>query len=178
MELFQLNNWKLDISPTTYTLLPFKKLLDRDKSKEKSTAIQELAYIFHMVDPKSPFAASINEEERRERVIKSTIHSSGWKPDKVVEEAMVFYKELEETVTSKYLESIKSALSQIDKFLREFTSEDKDVEDIVRVNGMIAKSIETIKTIRELETLVKQDKEIEDKLRGGKDRGLFMDDGN
>ena len=41
---------------------------------------------------------------------------------------------------------------------------------------MVEKFIDTVKSIRELEKLVLQDKETTDTLRGGRQRGFFMDD--
>lgn len=176
MELFQLNNWKLDIHPEAYTMIPFKKILERDKSKDKNIALQELAYVYHNVDFKSPFAAILDGETKQAEIIKSVITVKNWKPDKEVLEAIKFYKDREKTTTSEYLESVKIALSEVNNFLREFKKNGVEIQDMVRVNTMIANSIETVKTVRELEKLVKQDKEVEDKLRGGKDRGYFMDD--
>jgi transcriptional regulator with PAS, ATPase and Fis domain len=174
MNLFDLKNWKLEIKPEAFTIKAFKVLIDRDKSKDKNIALQELAYIYHMCDNMSPSASFLDEESRHNDVIKKVIKVKNWKPDNAVKEAMEVYKEMEETVTSRYLESVKIALSKVDKYFREF--EDPDSASIKRVDDMIKGSMNTVKSVRELEKLVKQDKESSDILRGGRTKGLFMDE--
>lgn len=175
MNLFQVVNWKLEVKPEAFTIIAFRDLLDRDKSKDKKMAIKELSYVYYMCDSSSVFASYLDEEKRQEDVIKK-VGLTNWKPDDKVKNAMRVYRELDETVTSRFLDSVKIALSKVDNYLRTFNEKDAESADIIRVNSMVEKSIDTVKSIRELEKLVLQDKETTDTLRGGRQRGFFMDD--
>lgn len=177
MELFSYNNWKLDIKPEAYTIEAFRKIVDRDKSKDKQKAIRELAFVFHMCDYSSPFASFLDEEAKRQNIIKKVGLPENWKMDSVVEEAISTYKELEETITSRYLESAEIALSKVDRYFRNFEiTPETTVMEVQKIEGMVKSSVETVKALRSLEELVKQDKEKNERIRGGKERPYFADD--
>lgn len=177
MNLFEYRNWKLEVKPEAFTIKAFKILMNRDKSKDKKLGLKELAYVYHMGDTMSPFASYLDEERRSEDIIKKLDLGSNWTPDEKVKEAIAIYKELDETITSRYLDSVKIALSKIDKFFRDYiVSDDTETADIKRIDDMIRSSIGTVKSLRELEKLVLQDKETEGNLKGNRKKPLFTDD--
>lgn len=56
MELLELGEDKLVmISTTVSSITEFKKLIKRDKDRTKKTAIGEITFIYHWLNPKSPF---------------------------------------------------------------------------------------------------------------------------
>ncbi len=176
MNLFEYKNWKLEMKPEAFTIKAFKDLIDRDKSKDKTVGIQELEYVFHMADNLSPFSSYLDEDLRSQDVIKKVIKIKDWQPDDKVKYAIEVYKELDETITSRYLDSVKIALSKIDKYFRDFEITEAESADIKRIDDMIRSSIDSIKSIRELEKLVMQDKETGDVLKGGRKKPLFLDE--
>ena len=177
MELFELNDYKVDIKPEVLLIPIFKKIFDRDKTKDKKNALEEISYIVFMCDSSSPYNNELSDDDKSDRIIKEIVSIKNWKPDAIVNEAMKFYKEKEETVTSKYFNSLKIGLSKVDKFIREFEVDGETTPlEMSQVNGMIKNSIETVKAIREVEKLVKEDKNSNNYLRGGREKGLFMDE--
>ena len=60
MDLITIDNNVAIPSAYTLTITEFKDIVDRDKSKDKNVATKELAYIYFMVDHRSPFAAFNN----------------------------------------------------------------------------------------------------------------------
>lgn len=168
----------MEVKPEALTVQIFKDIFDRDKTKDKSVAIQELSYVYHMSDNSSQFSSYINVDDKSKAVIEYCVKVKGWKPDSLINNAIKVYKELDETVTSRFLDSVRIALSKIDNYLRNFKEGEAESADITRVNAMIEKAIDTVKSVRELEKIVKQDKETADTLKGGRERGLFMDDGD
>jgi len=176
MNLFEYRNWKLEARPEAFTIKAFRVLMDRDKSKDKNIGLKELEYVYHMADNTSPFASYLDVDKRSEDIIKKVDLGSKWKPDAAVKEAIDVYKELEETVTSRYLESVKIALSKVDKYFREFEGDEMTASNMKSIDGMIKNSIDTVKSIRELEKLVKQDKETSDVIKGGKAKHFYMDE--
>jgi hypothetical protein len=176
MELFEYSNWKLDIRPEAFTIKAFADLINRDKSRDKGRAIKELAFVFHMCDFSSPFSSYLDQETKKRDIVKKIGLPNDWEPDGLVNEAIRVYRELEETTTSRYYESAKIALSKIDAYFRTFEiTPDTSAAEVQKVESMIKSSVETVKSLRSLEEIVKQDKERNERIRGGKERPYFDD---
>lgn len=177
MELFNYNDWKLEIKPEVFTIEVFKKIVDRDRSKDKHMAIKELSFVFHMCDYSSPFSSFLDEESKKQNIIKKVGLPENWKVDDTINDAIKVYRELEETVTSRYLESAKIALSKIEGYFRTFeVTSETGAAEVQKVESMIKSAVETIKALRNLEDLVKQDKEKNERIRGGREKPYFTDD--
>lgn len=183
MNLFELNNYKLQIQPEAYALLPFKKLWDRDKTKDKKVAMEELAYIYFLVDYTSDFSSILEEEERKKEVIKSCISIQKWAPDKVVCEAIEFYKSRQDTIALRMLGDSKFGIEKLSAYIRNINFDELSVnpktgEAIPKHD--IKKFVDTIKQIpsvlaalNELEDTVKKEKEATKGLRGGRQKGMY-----
>ena len=176
MNLFEYRNWKLEVKPEAFTVKAFKVLMDRDKTKDKKYGLEDLAYVYHMGDNLSPFASYLDENRRSEDVIKKVITRKDWKPDSEILEAVKIYKELDETVTSRFLDSVKIAMSEVDAYFRNFKGKGAESPDVKRLYDMIGSSMENVKSVRELEKLVKQYKETMDSFKGKQQGGFFNDE--
>ena len=91
MKLFELNRltYEIDIAPEALLLEPFKRLIDRDKSKTKDMAKKELALIYHYCDIRSDYSGMENNTKLAQ-IIENLKFSKGYTPDKLVKEAMEF----------------------------------------------------------------------------------------
>lgn len=113
------------VSPNTETLLvpPFSEIWKRDKSKDKSIAIEELSYIEFMASAQktNPYSG-YSEEERPAKIMKDIISNKKWKPDTLVEEAIEKLKVFQEesSVTYNYYMSAKVAAEKMQKFFLSF----------------------------------------------------------
>jgi hypothetical protein len=185
MNLFELKNWELQIQPEAYALGPFKVLIDRDKTKNKDIGIKELAYIFYMVDYKSDFINIIEEDERNEQVKKYVELPNNWKPDKKVIEALEFYKQRSSTISLLLLEDARIGISTLSKYMRSINFNEVDINEKtgeIRPKHDIKKFADTIKQIpaivealNTLEESVKKEQQAEKGLRGGRQKGLYVD---
>ena len=68
IKLFKYEGYKLNISEEALLLKPFKEIWQRDKSKNKDKALQELGYIYFMSDPRSDYQYLVDEEERSKAI--------------------------------------------------------------------------------------------------------------
>lgn len=118
MRLFDLDNKKVKIHPEALLVKEYKVLWDKDKSKTKDNAVQELAYVVFMADFKSPYMYYA-DEARSEIVIRDCVNIPNWKPDKPVLAAIEKYKELQRTPSMGLLEDAQTAISNIRKYFRE-----------------------------------------------------------
>ena len=118
MELFNIVNDNISYSETALLLKPFRALWDRDKSKGKVLANAELATVYFYSDFKSDFYDMLDETEKLEQ-IKSYVVGlpKDWEPDEVFNEAVKFYKERSQTLSTKLLDSARKGVDKISKYL-------------------------------------------------------------
>jgi hypothetical protein len=170
MKLIQLQHNKPIPEPECLTIKAFAKIYDRDRTKGKEVAIQELAYIYFMADYTSIYHA-YEPELRDEKIIEDTISIEGWKPDDDIKEAILKYKELQETPTMGLLRDAKTAIDKIRSYLRNV---DIRLDKTGKISQTLISNIKSlgdlVKGLNTLEDQVK--KELSDvRIRGGIEAG-------
>lgn len=118
MKLFDLENKTVKVYPEALLIKEYKTLWDRDKSKTKDVATQELAYVVFIADYKSPYMY-YSEDARSEKIKNDCIKIDKWSPDTKVLAAIAKYKELQRTPSMGLLEDAQTAISNIRKYFRE-----------------------------------------------------------
>lgn len=91
MKLFKYESYEVRVAPEALLLKPFKKLWDRDKSKSKDKAVQELSFLYFYCDPRSDYQYLIDDEDRLEAVKEGIGFDKDWKPDVLLKAAIAFY---------------------------------------------------------------------------------------
>ena len=179
MKLFRYEGYKLHISEEAFVLKPFKEIWNRDKSKNKDKALQELGYIYFMSDPRSDYQYIVDEEERAKAIKEGEGIDSKWKPDNKVIEAMKFYKTFK-PVSALLLEDTRIAVDKLRQLLRniDLTEVDDKGKPIYTLNTITA-------TIKQIPSLVKDLDEAEkaiakeimesDKVRGAQEKSMYED---
>lgn len=179
MELFELKNYRVVFAPQALALVPFKKLWDRDKSKDKTIAIAELASIYYFADYKSDFTDILDEHERIEEIKKYVNLPKNWAPDEAYKEAVSFYLERSETITTKLLRDARIGVDKLSKFLKEVDLNKEDKHGKPKYNAkQIGDSIKNLGDIvgalEKLDAQVKKEQR-DNTLRGGRDKGYHAD---
>ena len=179
MKLFKYEGYKLHISEEAFVLKPFKEIWNRDKTKNKDKALQELGYIYFMSDPRSDYQYIIDEEERANAIKEGEGIDHKWKPDNKVIEAMKFYKTFK-PVSALLLEDTRIAVDKLRQLLRniDLTEVDDKGKPIYTLNTITA-------TIKQIPSLVKDLDEAEkaiakeimesDKVRGAQEKSMYED---
>jgi hypothetical protein len=186
MNLFELTSeYKVQINPAAYTLSHFKKIWDRDKSKTKEVAQAELAFVWFTCDYKSDFFNIPDAEQKEIEVIKECFKGKKWTPDKVVRDAQEFYKERQKTFSLILLEDAVHGISKLSSYLRDINFNENEVNERtgeIKPKHDIKKYADTIKTIPDihkalisLEEAVKKEQQQKNSLRGGREKGLYVD---
>ena len=116
--LFDYKNYKVEISADALSIPPFRDLWERDKSKTKHKATQELSYVYFICDFKSPYNI-YDENERKIRVLEDHIKKADWKPDAVVKAAMDKYNEFQRTHSMRMLESARNLADKLSAYFDE-----------------------------------------------------------
>lgn len=182
MNLFEIKNHIVTWSPEALLLEPLKVLWDRDKSKNKEVATAELAALWFYADYNSDFSSMLDEEERL-RQIRVYVKSlpKDWKPDASFNAAVDFYREMSETVTTRFLVDAEIALSKLSKFLRtvDLSLEDRSGKPKYNAKqlGDTIKQVPSItKALKELKDEVRKERSGSNTLRGGRAKGSFVDE--
>ena len=125
IKLFKYEGYKLNISEEALLLKPFKEIWQRDKSKNKDKALQELGYVYFISDPRSDYQYLVDEEERSKAIKEGEGIDSKWEPDKVVLDAITFYKSFKPT-SALLLEDTRFAVEKLRKALRDIDLTETD----------------------------------------------------
>lgn len=182
IKLFSYEGFKVVISEEALLLKPFKTIWNRDKSKDKNRALQELGFIYFFCDPRSDYQYLIDGEEREKSIKEGEGLPEDWKPDNVVKEAMSFYSSFKPTA-SLLLEDTRIAVDKLRKLLREIDLSETDIhgKPIYTLNSLTS----TIKQVpvlavaldeaeKALATEIRQSI----RVRGGSEKTIFEDDLN
>ena len=81
MKLLKYEGYNLTFEPEILTLKVFNRLFMRDKTKDKSRFLQELGYIYFMLDPRSDYMYITDNEERSKAIIEGEGLPDTWKVD-------------------------------------------------------------------------------------------------
>ena len=181
MRLFDLINNQLVISEEAYALTVFKRLWDRDKTKDKEKALAELAFIYFMEDFKSDFSDITNEQDRAVEVVKSISLPNKWKEDNFVKEAREFYRERSKDILPLLLlKDAKVVIDRIRELFREvdFLALDKNGKakyDVDKVARVVERSGAILQNIFNLENMVKKEVQAKKDKVGAKTKSIFED---
>jgi hypothetical protein len=171
MKLFKLENWKVEIAPEALTIVDFKELVKRDKSKTKEHAINELSFIFFFCDSRSDYLYIDDPTERMEAIKTDLNLPKKWKPDELVTKAMNTYLKLSVTIFSTALDDVRVAIRKITQNLREADYKNMDTNEINKSTSSIKQVGPLLKEFKELEREVLA--EIEEDSITSKDRTIL-----
>ena len=178
MKLLKYEGFKVTIAPEALALAPFKKLWNRDRSVSKDRAISEISYIYFMVDPRSDYQYLVDEDERSKAIIEGEGLPNEWKPDKLVMEAITFYKSLRST-SALLLEDTRAVIDNVRKTLREFSFDDMEDKDRINAIKSVASTVATIpkliKDLDEAERAIAKEIVQNDRVRGSGEKAMFED---
>lgn len=154
------------ISTEAKTLIPFKKIVERDKSKGKELAFKELAYIYWsgVFDSQYEF---YDEVDRMMKIKRDVGLGDNWNPDNLVLETISFFKDSQKTRSSKYLESSKMAVENLSDYLHNLDLKETDkkgelVHDIAKVRALVKDMPDLVKSMNEIKAMVAEELKTEE----------------
>jgi hypothetical protein len=181
VEIFEINGSIVRPVKDILLIYPFNEIWNRDETKHKSIAINELAYIYYLVSPKktNPYSGYSNELKSK-KIIEGVWKQAEWSPDDLVKEAIVTYaKWLEEAAPSmRYYNAVKSGVEQTINFFQnidfnERTDKGLPVYKISEVIPALKSANEVLKSMTDLQERVEQEVYESSKTKSGKEINLF-----
>ena len=180
MNGFTLRDYVLTVEDNMWGLIPFKKILKRDKSRDKDRALKEMLFIYYYSDIKSDYLI-IDSKFRIEEIKKDIGLPEDWRIDSVLQEAIDFYEERSLTVVGKLYKNALAAANDISDYLtktKELLEERDDKGKPVTTLTTIVGGISKIKTVMQdlkaaEKELIKERIETEGKMKGKQSMGMF-----
>jgi len=180
MNGFLLKEYVLTVEDNMWGLLPFKKILKRDKSRDKDRALKEMLFIYYYSDIKSDYLI-IDSKFRIEEIKKDIGLPEDWRIDSVLQEAIDFYEERSLTVVGKLYKNALAAANDISEYLtktkellEERDERGKPVTTLTTIVGGISKIKTVMQDLKAAEKeLIKERIETEGKMKGKQSMGMF-----
>ena len=172
MGLFDYSDYRVVISPDAVAIPAFKELWERDKTKEKHKATQELSYIYFLHDFKSPYSI-YPAEDRQVKVLEDFIKDPDWKPDAKVKVAEDAYNEFQMTYSMRFLESARGLADKLREYFDEvdFHATDENGKPTYSAKDAVSnlKQVgDIIESLDKVEEKVKKEIDEKAKIRGKK----------
>ena len=180
MNGFTLRDYVLTVEDNMWGLIPFKKILKRDKSRDKDRALKEMLFIYYYSDIKSDYLI-IDSKFRIEEIKKDIGLPEDWRIDSVLQEAIDFYEERSLTVVGKLYKNALAAANDISEYLtktkellEERDERGKPVTTLTTIVGGISKIKVVMQDLKAAEKeLIKEKVETEGRMKGQQAFGLF-----
>lgn len=172
MKLFKYEGYEVRVAPEALTLKPFKKLWDRDKSKDKERAIMELSFLYFYCDPRSDYQYIVDDDDRMEAVKNGEGFSDDWKPDALLKAAIEFYRTFD-TSAALLLRVASEAVKKVQETFSTLAPTD---------TKSLKEYLTTLKLIPEVATMLKDaEKALNEEIEYGEAKGsiekTLFDDG-
>lgn len=137
MKLFKYEGYEVKVAPEALTLRPFKKLWDRDKTKNKEKALMEMSFLYFYCDPRSDYQFIKDDEDRMDAVRKGEGFPDGWKPDALLVSAIEFYNSFDSSAAA-LLRAAREGVTKVQKLLKDLNPDDtKSLKEYLAALKMI-----------------------------------------
>ena len=179
IKLFKKDGYEIKVEPEALLLKPFKKIWNRDRSKDKNRAMQELGFIYFVCDPRSDYQYLVDLDTRMESVKQGEGLPNDWTPDQTVKEAMEFYSSFKPT-SALLLEDTRVAVDKLREHLKnmdfnEVDDKGKPKYTLNTITSTIKQIPELIKGLDEAEKAVTSDIREMSKARGNHEKAILED---
>lgn len=179
IKLFKRDGYEIKVEPEALLLKPFKKIWNRDRSKDKNRAMQELGFIYFVCDPRSDYQYLVDLDTRMESVKQGEGLPNDWTPDPTVKEAMEFYSSFKPT-SALLLEDTRVAVDKLREHLKnmdfnEVDDKGKPKYTLNTITSTIKQIPELIKGLDEAEKAVTSDIREMSKARGNHEKAIMED---
>lgn len=170
MKIFNFKNFQVIVDPEVLTIPEFFTIWDKDKTKDKTKAFKELAYVYHMADFNSPYS-NLSEEKKKQRVGNDIMKNEKYNPPSYVLEAITKYKELSITPKERLLMSAKRKIDQVAEYMDNSNVSDETLTNILKIFKDLQPIVANFDNLEEAVRKEKLNKT--EKRRAGRKTSLF-----
>lgn len=174
IKLFKYEGYKIVISEEAFALKPFRQIWQRDKTVNKDKAIMELGFVYFYCDPRSDYQFLVDDKERLEAIKEGEGLPPKWEPDKVLIEAMEFYKSFK-PISALLLEDTRFMVNKFRTKLRELDFDNLEVKEFKEVTAIVKQITPLIRDLDEAEKALNSEMRNSSKMRGQGEKTIFED---
>lgn len=179
MKLIEYKDYRIVISDEAFLIKPIRELHEADTSAGKEYFLEQMSYLYFMVDPRSTYSYITDLEERSQTIIAQEGLAPTFSPSPQLLEAMEWYKKHTITTSTLLLEDARLAIDKLRKFLRDIDLSALDKGKPIYQPSTIATTIKQIpqlaKDLMETEKIVEKEIQEKGRARGGNQKHLFED---
>lgn len=161
MKLLEYKDYQIIVSPEILLVRPIRKLYNQDRTKTKEQFMQQMSYMFFMVDPRSTYAYITDEDERSKAIITQEGLPKDFNPSSLLVEAMRIYGEHTITSSSRLLTSIRVA---IDALVEEMNDAKEILKERTDKGARVTKTNDLITSINNVMKMIPQLQDLERKV--------------
>lgn len=180
MKLIHLENFEVKFEEELFLLAPFKKVLKKDKNRDKRDFMEFLTILYFTYDPRSDYMYIVDEDERLNEVCAS----NGFKLPKFTEDELnciELYRKLTRTTSQSALDATREGIKKVEDYIHRvnlFEEDDKGKPkyDVAKLTTAMKQMPELAKQVQEMEKAVLKELQESGRARGGNNKTL-MDDG-
>lgn len=183
MKLLKYENYQVEPSEELFLLKDFRRLYNKDKSKNKEKFMEILSVVYFVYDPRSTYADIFDEDERLNEVIKQEGLDNSFKITPEIQKAIDTYIRVTTTTSQKLLDSMRKSIAKIGEFLENvdlYATEEKtgkakyNVSQIVQATDKIP---QLAKKLIETEKIVNAEISEQGRIRGGEEQAHAYEGG-
>lgn len=176
MRLLKYEGYNLTFEPEILTLRVFKRLYQRDKTKDKSRFIQELGYVYFFADPRSDYQYLTDPEDRHKAIIEGEGLPNNWQVDKALQDAIDYYKSFNPT-SALLLEDTRIMVDGYRAKLRSIAAnmDDLDIKEVKELGAIIKQIPSLVKDLDEAERAITKEIIQNDRIRGSVEKSMYED---
>ena len=183
MHIINFDNYEIKLTEEAFLIKPIRDLYNGDKSKDKEKFLQQMAVIYHLVDPRSSYCYIMDDGERLEEIKKQEGLPKDFVISKQLNNAIEEYKKHVVTTSYLLLQDTKIAIEKVRNFLRniDLNAKDDKGKPLYTINSVTAaiKQIPQLsKDLVEAEKIVSKEIEETGRMRGGDKNKSMFEDGN
>lgn len=173
MNIFDVDkDGNLIILPESKAVPEVRALVTRDKGsagdhdgRKKMRTIQEMLYIWHMNNIKSPYF-NYKESDRHKRLAKDLFEDEQWKPDQKVLDLQKRYLEFNDSMAKRLLRSVIKKGDEYSTYLDVAPLNDDTVKIVMEVMEKVPKILDAV--VRLEEKVNKEESLTDTKTKGNK----------
>ena len=174
IKLFKYEGYKVVISEEAFALKPFRQIWQRDKTVNKDKAIMELGFIYFFCDPRSDYQYLVDDKERMEAIKEGEGLPPKWTPDRIVTEAMEFYKSFK-PISALLLEDTRFMVDKYRKRLKAQEFDELEIKDLKEAGALIKQIPSLVKDLNEAEAAIAKEIAQSNKVRGAQEKAMYED---
>lgn len=179
LRLFKYEGFKMTIEPEVLLLKPFKKIWDKDKSKNKEKAFMDLGFIYFFSDPRSDYQYITDEEDRIEAIKEGEGLPKEWTIYKELQEAIDYYNTFNPT-SHLLLKDTRLAVDKLRILLRniDLNQTDDKGRPVYTLNTIVSTINQVpilVKNLDEAEKTLAKEMIQNDKIRGSAEKSMYED---